>query len=144
LNSQFLLKIQNGRLLPLIPTYHLHTSRILDVHANLASQDNLTSMTIFQIKKESHHHSMITSAVKLKLKLQDFCTWLPYFIVFILKAMHLNHQLILIRTRYLKVPFFRTARRSMFAHKVSVFISATHNFSSHLKGAQAVWRECRF
>jgi hypothetical protein len=33
--------------------------------------------------------------------------------------------------------------RRMFPHRVSVFISATHNSSGHLKGVHAIWRECR-
>ena len=68
---------------------------------------------------------MITSAVKLKLKLQDFCTWLPYFIVFILVSMHLNHQLILIRTRYLKEPFLGLLEDQCLHIKFQ-FLSAPH------------------
>lgn len=49
----------------------------LDVHANLASQDNLTfvlsrPMAIFQVKEGIHRHSMITSAAKLKTETSGF------------------------------------------------------------------------
>ena len=76
---------------------------------------------------------MITSAAKIKPRL-------PYFIVFILVSMHVNDDLIVIRTHYFKVPFFRTARTSMFAQKASVFVSPTHNnSSSNLKGEYRIY-----